>query len=163
VYNEEKRRINMKYEIIEIKERLVVGLLKKTTNEKMQAVNDIASLWQKFMGSGVYDLIKNKVGSETIGLYTDYEGDYTKPYNFIACCEVQNADYFQKTLVTKKIPAGKYAKFTIEGNAQQAVEELWQKIWKMDLDRLYSSDFEVYHNSSKNIESQIIDVYISIK
>lgn len=144
----------MKYEIIEVKEKTVVGLLKRTTNENMKAVNDIACLWQKFMGIGVYDSIKNKCDSDTIGLYTNYESD------FIACCEVTKIENLERSLISEKILAGKYAKFTTHGDIKQAVGELWQQIWQMNLGRIYSCDYEVYHNGN---EKNIIDIYISIK
>ncbi|MCX8129746.1 MAG: GyrI-like domain-containing protein [Clostridia bacterium] len=72
-------------------------------------------------------------------------------------------DSIQAPLVVRTIPAGKYAEFTIRGHVQEAVGALWQEIWQMGLERLYSYDFEVYHNNSEDINDQMIDIYISIK
>lgn len=152
----------MTYETVDLSEKLVVGIQKTTTNQNMQAVNDIALLWQEFHASGAYQGVQNKADQLTIGLYTDYEGDFTKPYNFVACCEVKSIDTLEAPFVQKVIPSGTYAKFTVRGHIQSAVGEAWQAIWSLDLPRKYSSDFEVYHNNSKDITDQIIDIYIAL-
>jgi predicted transcriptional regulator YdeE len=151
------------YEIVELQEKKVVGLSKRTTNQDMQAVQDIALVWQQFIGNGDYAAIENKADNKIIGLYTDYEGDFTKPYLFIACCEVSGDSHCNNFLTEKTIPAGKYAKFSTRGHIQQAVAELWQAIWKMNLDRLYTYDFEVYHHNSDDLNDQMIDIYIAIR
>ncbi|WP_432401397.1 GyrI-like domain-containing protein [Wukongibacter sp. M2B1] len=153
----------MKYEIIELKEKQVVGLLVRTTNENMQSAKDIDLLWQNFISKGIYKNINYKIDRKTIGLYTDYEKDYTKPYNFMSCCEVSSISDLHAPLQTKIIQAGKYAKFSIRGHLQKDLLNAWQNIWSLDLDRTYESDFEVYHNNSEDINDQIIDIYISIK
>lgn len=151
----------MDYEMVLIAEKNVMGLLKKTTNQDMQAVADIGELWQEFL-NGIYAGIKGKVDDRAIGLYTDYEGDYSKPYNFLACCEVDSIDDLQPSLVVRKIPAGKYAKFTAKGQYQKVVLDLWQTIWGLNLNRKYSYDFEVYHNNRQKTDSGQIDIYISL-
>lgn len=153
----------MNYEIVELEEKKVVGIIKRTTNENMQSVKDIGEVWQKFIGEGVYSRIENKINNEGIGLYTDYEKDYSKPYNFMACCEVSSNDGISGELNWKIISGGKYAKFSVRGNAQKAVMEVWQAIWQLNLNRKYDCDFEVYHNNSEDMNDQIIDVYISIE
>ena len=70
----------MEYEIIELQEKRVEGIGIKTSNENGKSVQDIGKLWQKFFAEGEYDKIEHKANQKTIGLYTDYEGDYTKPY-----------------------------------------------------------------------------------
>ena len=69
----------MKYEIVELEEKMVVGVSIRTSNQNGKAIQDIGLTWQKLFQKGNYDQIPNKVNGKTIGLYTDYEGDYTKP------------------------------------------------------------------------------------
>ncbi|MCY6371693.1 GyrI-like domain-containing protein [Clostridium ganghwense] len=152
----------MKYEIVELKEKQVVGIIKKTTNENMQAVKDIGELWQRFIAEEVYNNIENKVNQQGIGLYTNYEGDYTKPYSFMTCCEVSAVGDLKHPLIFKTINAGKYAKFSIRGHIQEAVMDVWEAIWALNLNRKYECDFEIYHNNSEDMTDQIIDIYISI-
>lgn len=152
----------MEYEIVYLNEKIVAGLIKETTNVNNKAVNDIGELWKMFLQSGVYEQIGNKMNDKTIGLYTDYQGDYTKPYNFLACCEVSKIGNVNIPIVIKKINGGKYAKFIIKGDVQKAVGEFWCELWKMNLDRKYSCDFEEYQNSTDDMDNMEIHIYIAL-
>lgn len=151
----------MKYELVTLEKKVVVGKSIKTINENGKSMKDIGTMWQKFIGEGICESIKHKVDGKGIGLYTDYEGDYTAPYTFMCCCEVKSTDD-TGNLEVKTISAGKYAKFTVKGDMIQAVGEAWSKIWNMDLDRKYDADFELYHNDSKDMNNQTIDIFISL-
>ena len=153
----------MKYEIVELEEKIVEGIEVKTTNENGKSIQDIANMWQTFFMKGIYDNIENKVNVKTIGLYTDYEKDYTKPYNFVVCTEVSENSKNVGNRVVKVIPKGKYAKFVIHGDVQNAVGQAWQEIWKMDLNRKYTCDFEEYQNNSEDMQNQEIHIYIAIE
>lgn len=155
----------MEYEIVELEEMLIEGVGIRTTNQNGQAVKDIGTLWQKFFGEGIYTNIENKKNDKTIGLYTDYEGDYTKPYQFITGTEVTSfSKEEQKDIITKMIPKGIYAKFTITGeNKQQAIGRLWETIWKMNLPRSYICDFEEYTAMDEQGNAKEINVYIGLK
>jgi len=150
----------MNYEIATLKEKTVVGKSIRTTNENGQSMQDIGKMWQDFLGQGYYDIIANQATGKGIGLYTEYDSDASKPYTFMCCLEVSNEDGTE--LETRRIRAGKYAKFTIKGNPMEAVGKAWQAIWSMDLDRKFSDDFEVYHNDSEDMENQTIDIYVSV-
>ena len=153
----------MKFEIVELEEKIVEGIEVKTTNENGKSIQDIANMWQTFFMQGIYEKIENKVNGKTIGLYTDYEKDYTKPYNFVACTEVSENSKDVENRVVKVIPKGKYAKFVIYGDVQNAVGQAWQEIWKMDLNRKYTCDFEEYQNNSNDMQNQEIHIYIAIE
>lgn len=153
----------MQYEIVELEEKRVLGLLVRTTNEHMKCAGDISSLWKSFISEGVYKTIANKIDRKTIGLYTNYEKDHTKPYDFMTCCEVNSIADLKVPLKSHSIKAGKYAKFSIRGHIQKDVIATWQEIWSIDLNRTYESDFEVYHNNSEDMNDQVIDIYISIE
>ncbi len=112
------------------------------------------------MADNLYANIENKADHTAIGLYTEYEGDATKPYTFMCGCEVAcETDCFD----TITIPAGKYAKFTVIGDMVEAVGNAWGKIWSMDLDRAFTCDFEHYHNDNPDMSQQTIDIYIALK
>ncbi|GKX31318.1 hypothetical protein SH1V18_37980 [Vallitalea longa] len=79
----------------------------------------------------------------------------------MTCCEVDiiiNED----DLDSKTINEGKYAKFTVKGDMVKAVGDVWAEIWKMDLNRKYDTDFELYHNDSEDMNNQTIDIFISL-
>ncbi len=150
----------MNYEIVTLEEITVVGKSIMTTNENGQAMNDIGAMWQQFIGEGLFERIENQTTGKGIGLYTDYEGDFTKPYRFMCCVAVSKGD--QKDFETRTIAGGKYAKFTVIGDAVESVGKAWQVIWAMDLDRKYSYDFELYHNDSEDMNHQTIEIYIGL-
>lgn len=156
----------MKYEIITLEEKTIVGLDVRTTNEKGQSIQDIGQLWQNFMEQGIPFMIKDTLNAHAIGLYTNYEKDVTAPYTFVCGKEIAKDSTNEISIPQVKkhtIQAGTYAKFTVKGHVQQAVGEAWQDIWKMNLDRLYSTDFELYYNDSEDLNNQTIDIYIGIK
>lgn len=152
----------MKYKIVELEEKVVKGIRIKTTNQDGKAMQDIGITWQKLFANGIYEKIPNKVNDKTIGLYTEYEGDYTKPYTFIAGAEVSKEVQIGEEIETTIIPKGKYAKFIITGDVQNSVGQAWQEIWNMELKRKYTCDFEEYQNNSKDMQKQEIHIYIAL-
>ena len=146
----------MKYEIINLKEKTVVGVSAITGNDDPEMGSIIGGLWGKLYQDGVNGRIKNKVNEYAIGLYSDYAKD---KYCVTVGNEVSKAE--DEELTVKIIPAGKYAKFSVHGHMERAVAEAWEEIWKMDLDRSFTGDFEEYLNS--DYENADIDIYIALK
>ncbi len=152
----------MKYEIVELEEKVITGIRIKTTNQDGKAMQDIGATWQKLFTDGIYEKIRNKVNGKTIGLYTEYEGDYTKPYTFMAGAEVSKEVQIGEEIESIIIPKGKYAKFVITGDVQNSVGQAWQEIWNMELKRKYTCDFEEYQNNSEDMQKQEIHIYIAL-
>lgn len=152
----------MKYEIVELEEKNITGIRIKTTNQDGKAMQDIGKTWQRLFVDGIYEKIQNKVNCKTIGLYTEYEGDYTKPYTFMAGAEVSKEVQIDEEIKSIIIPKGKYAKFVITGDVQNSVGQAWQEIWNMDLKRKYTCDFEEYQNNSEDMQKQEIHIYIAL-
>lgn len=152
----------MKYKIVELEEKKIAGTRIRTTNQDGKAIQDIGKSWQKLFTDGIYEKIENKVNNKTIGLYTEYEGDYTKPYTFIAGAEISKEISNNEEIVNKIIPEGKYAQFVITGDVQNAVGQAWEEIWNMDLKRKYTCDFEEYQNNSEDMQKQEIHIYIAL-
>ena len=146
----------MKYEVVNLKEKKVVGISAITSNDAPDMGTVIAGLWENLYQRGITDTIKNKVNEYSIGLYSDY---FENQYLVTVGNEVSVADNGE--LVLKIIPAGKYAKFSVHGNMVTAVAEAWGEIWAMDLDRSFTGDFEEYLNS--DWENGNIDIYIALK
>ncbi|MFR5367528.1 GyrI-like domain-containing protein [Intestinibacter bartlettii] len=150
----------MEYEIVNLKQKTLVGLSARTSNDSLDMGNVIGGLWENFYTGGIHEQIKNRVNEFAIGLYSDYTED-KKGYCITVGNEVSNVDENNKDLDVKIIPAGKYAKFSICGNMVTAVAEAWQQIWDMDLDRSFTGDFEEYKNSE--VENAEIDIYVALK
>ncbi|EKQ50368.1 MULTISPECIES: GyrI-like domain-containing protein [unclassified Clostridium] len=151
----------MNYEIVKLKEKTVAGIIIKTSNGDPNMQKVISETWQKFFMEGFYQSILNKKNHNTIGLYTNYENKLNGKYDMMTCCEIFNEDSLPNEIEIIRIPEGKYAKFQIKGNAMEIVGEFWNNLWKMDLNRKFSFDFEEYKGGC-DMESAEIDIYISI-
>jgi len=145
----------MNYEIISLEQKTVVGVSAITSKSDPKMSQVIGGLWENLYQGGVNATIKNKVNEYAIGLYSDYSNDQ---YCVTAGNEVSKPE--NDELTVKIIPAGKYAKFSVHGHMEKAVAEAWEEIWKMDLDRSFTGDFEEYLNS--NWENADIDIYIAL-
>lgn len=146
----------MNYQIVNLEQKTVVGISAVTGNADPKMGEIISGLWKKLYQGGVSAVIKNKINEYAIGLYSDYSNDQ---YCVTAGNEVSHPE--NDDLSVKIIPAGKYAKFSVHGHMEKAVAEAWGEIWRMDLDRSFTGDFEEYLNS--DWENGDIDIYIALK
>lgn len=145
----------MKYEVVNLEEKTIVGLSAVTSNNSPNMGEVIGNLWKNFYQNGISQSVRNKLNLNAIGLYSDYEGDN---YTVTVGNEVSRSE--NNELEVKIIPAGRYAKFSVHGNMVAAVAEAWDEIWKMNLDRSFTGDFEEYLNNE--IENADIDIYIAL-
>lgn len=146
----------MNYEVVNLEQKIVVGVSAVTGNSDPKMHEVIGGLWEKLYQGGISAAIKNKINQYAIGLYSDYSNDQ---YCVTVGNEVSKAE--NDELAVKIIPAGKYAKFSIHGNMVKAVAEAWEEIWKIDLDRSFTGDFEEYLNS--DWDNADINIYIALK
>lgn len=151
----------MKYEVVELNEKTVVGITARTRNKDVDMPQIIGGLWQRFWADGIYQSIQHKQNDYSIGLYSNYENDVNGAYDITVCCEVRELDPLPSGVDVKVISPGKYAKFVVHGHMQHAVGEFWTKLWNMDLDRRYGYDFEEYQ-SGGDMENAEIHIYIAI-
>jgi predicted transcriptional regulator YdeE len=151
----------MNYELVQLDKRKVAGLKIRTCNSDPNMSSSIGATWQSFFYDGIYDSIPNKKNDKTMGLYMNYENDVNGFYDMMACCEVEDTAELPKNVELEHIPSGNYAKFIIQGDTKEAVNDFWMKLWSMDLDRRYCCDFEEYQGGS-DLENANIHIYISV-
>ncbi len=152
----------MHYETVTLEAKTVVGLSGETSNNDPNIGQVIGGLWQDFYNKGVYASIENKANDCSIGLYNDYETDENGLYTVTVGCEVTEAQDIPQGATVKTIPAGKYAKFVVEGDMVTAVQAFWENLWNTPLPRTYTGDFEEYQPGN-NMEHAIIHIYIAIQ
>lgn len=142
----------------------LIGITVRTTNEGGKAAQDIPALWGRFMSEGVLQKIPNKIDDTIYCMYTDYEGDYIKPYTTIIGCRVTSLEDVPEGMIGKTVETGQYVKYVAKGNIMQgAVQEVWQDIWQSDIQRAYTADFDVYGDKARNLEDAEVDVFVSVK
>ncbi|MEP1487147.1 MAG: GyrI-like domain-containing protein [Algibacter sp.] len=141
----------------------IIGISVRTTNENGKAKKDIGALWETFMSENLIENIPN-IKDETIyAVYTDYEGDHTKPYTTILGYKVGSLNLIPEGMVGKTIENATYTKFTAKGDlTKNAVIDQWLKIWNTDIDRAYKSDFEIYGKKAIDPTNGEADIFISV-
>ena len=157
----------MKYEIVEIKEKTLVGLKARIKEEKT-AHDTIWNLWKDLYSEKGVKNVKDRKNGNLMGVYYNYSNENGFEYDCLTGCEVKNKiDEIPEDMTRLEIPQGKYAKFVIFGDPVKAVGEFWYKFWekfgkeKSDI-RNYTYDFEEYI-AGNDYENMEIHIYISIK
>jgi predicted transcriptional regulator YdeE len=141
----------------------IIGIEIKTSNQK--AMQDIPQLWNRFYAEDIKNKILNKSSEDVFAVYTEYEGDHTKPYSYILGCAVGSLDSIPDGMIGITIPSSKYEIFTAIGKMPDKVVETWQDIWHPEVDakRTYKTDFEVYGEKYGNPENSEVEIYIGVK
>ncbi len=152
------------YTVIEKPSMWLVGIECRTSNAPEAAPQDIPQHWGRFYGEGIINQIPNKASDVVIGLYCDYEGDYTKPYSLVIGCPVSSIDVIPKGMVAKTISAGSYAAFRAVGEHPKSLIETWGRIWQQtNFERTYTTDYEIYGDKFVSGSPQEVEIMIAIK
>jgi len=142
----------------------IMGISVRTTNESGQSSEDIPALWDKFLSGNIIAQIPNKTDDTVYSVYSDYEGDHTKPYSIIIGCKVKNLDSIPEGLIGKSFSKGQYLIFTAKGKLSDGIiYKEWEKIWNSGIKRKYTADFEMYGEKAKDPEDAEIDIYIAVE
>ncbi len=151
-------------EKIKVDEFNVMGISVKTTNVNGKSTEDIGRLWERFFADKIMDKISNRLEDNIYCLYTDYEGNHMEPYSVILGCKVDNNCDVLDGMIVKRVNGGKFTKFTAKGSLTEGVVyQEWAKIWNIDADRVFGTDFEVYGEKAKNPEESEVDIYVAFK
>lgn len=152
-------------EIMQIEAFNIIGITVRTDNNDLAKVTaDMQGLWGKFMSEGVMDKIPNKLDTDICCIYTDYEGDYTKPYTALLGCRVSSLEQIPDGLAGYRFDGGKYVRKPVSGNLLAgAVYNAWQEIWNSDLERSYIADLEIYGVKAANPEAAELEILVGIK
>lgn len=142
----------------------VIGIAIRTTNENNQAASDIPALWARFMGEKISDVIPNKIDNSVYSIYTDYEKDHTRPYTTLLGCKVKNLDSIPDGMIGKSFDGGQYIKLTANGDLSQGIVfNKWLEIWGMNMERIFTADWEVYGEKAQNPSDAEVDIFIAVK
>ena len=121
------------------------------------------------MKEGLLGKIANKVNSNILAVYIDYESDANGAYTFMIGARVSSAKDVPLGMVAKKVPAGRYAVFISEkGFVGEVVPQTWGRIWAIPKsstggNRPYRADFEVYDQRAADPQNAEVDIYVGIK
>lgn len=120
----------------------VVGITTITNNAR--GTEDINALWERFFKDSIGQKVQHKTDDVIYAVYSDYEGDHTKPYRLTIGYRVNAATKTPDDLHKISIAAQSYALLSAAGKQPEALIETWTAIWSADLERSFKTDFEVY-------------------
>ncbi|MBB2950736.1 GyrI-like domain-containing protein [Sphingobacterium sp. JUb56] len=142
----------------------LIGISIRTTNENNLAATDITDLWNRFIKENVLEAIPNKIDDTIYSVYTNYVSDHTEPYTAVLGCKVKNLSTIPEGMIGKSIEGGKYLKLTAKGNLMMGlIVNKWQEIWNLDLDRAFTTDFEIFGEKALDPTDAEIDFFIAVK
>ncbi|MCC6597847.1 MAG: GyrI-like domain-containing protein [Alphaproteobacteria bacterium] len=131
----------VKVGLAEINAFNVAGISTITTHET--AAEDINALWEQFFRESIGQKMQHKADDIIYAVYSDYEGDHTKPFRVTLGYRV-SGDETSSDLHRILITAQEYAVLSAAGQQPKALIDTWAAIWSSDLNRSFQTDFEVY-------------------
>ena len=154
---------NLTMQKVTIEPFKLIGISIRTSNENGKVAKEMAELWEKFMRDNMLEKIPHKIDATVYSLYTDYEGDHTKPYTAILGCKVSTLKDIPENMIGKSFEGGNYIKTSAKGDLMKGlVVNKWAEIWDMDLDRAFTADFEVFGEKAQNPSNAEIDFLVAI-
>ncbi|PCI54901.1 MAG: hypothetical protein COB36_08570 [Alphaproteobacteria bacterium] len=136
----------------------VVGLSMITSNET--ASEEINALWQDFFEKSIGQDVENRVDDVIYAVYSDYEGDHTKPYRLTVGYKIEGDPQMKDHLYHVEVQSADYAMMGAIGEQPKALIETWTAVWQSDLDRKFETDFEVY--GKRFFEEGVHEVLVAI-
>ncbi len=115
---------------MEEKQFPVIGIEVRTNNSReASGEGEIHKQWEKFFKEGILERIPDRLTSEIVVVYSNYQSDRHGDYDYLIGAKVNDASKAPSGMVVKKVPTGKYAIFTAEpGPVAKVVPEQWQEI-----------------------------------
>lgn len=143
----------------------VMGIAVETSNQNMQAMQDIGMLWQRFIAEDIFNQIPQKLSQDVYEVFTNYQGNYQAPYRTIIGCMVDPAAVLPTGMVIAHIPNQTYRVYLAKGKLSEAVGQTWGQIWQQDaqLNRAYQADFDVYGARAHDPNNAEVDIFVGVK
>ncbi len=151
-----------KTEITEQPEFHLAGISVRTINQNGQSKKDMMALWDRFMNHTLRQ-IADRVSGGIYCVYTDYETDHTGYYTAVIGCKVDSLVNIPDGLTGITIPAEKYNVYTLGGKCPANVYAAWGEIWESDVDRKYTTDFDLYKLNIANFEDTEVKIFVAVK
>ncbi|MBV7434449.1 GyrI-like domain-containing protein [Cardiobacteriaceae bacterium TAE3-ERU3] len=137
----------------------VSGIAVRTNNrsEMQSEGGKLGGLWQQFYQHFAAQL---PAASGVYGVYSDYASDEHGDFTVIAA--LAGVALNDDDAVDLTLPAGKYLKFSQQGDMPQAVVVCWQAVWAYfsaedcPHTRSFTTDYEHY------ISANQVDIYIAV-
>ena len=144
----------------------IIGIELNTTTQDGKNFVEIPRFWEKVMQQGQIDSIPNKKYPGTVlGICLDFQKNGS--FSYIIGAEVTHTENTPDDMVSKTIPAARYAVFTACGKMPGAIQDTFKYIYQewlpnSEYRHAGSADFELYDERSHGGESAEVDIYIPV-
>ncbi len=135
----------------------VVGITVRASNAT--AGETIGPLWDRFYAEGIADRIQGRLDNCILGVYSKYESDHNGEYTLMAGCWVKDDAPTPEGLERIRVPAQEYVIVSGMGEMPQVVWETWSKVYKTDIRRAFTADFEVYNPDNPDE----LEIWLAVK
>lgn len=132
----------------------MVGISKVVSNQNPQ---EIMAFWESFFSNNISALIPNQSSPCLFCVYTEYQGDYQKPYKMIIGHAVDSFENVPSFLETIEFSYKEHTQYTVKGDLPKGVMDQWQAIWNNNIPRSYLLDFQ-RHNPNGSV-----DIFVEYK
>ncbi len=137
----------------------IAGVTIITDNQR--GTDDINTLWERFFKENIGQKLENLKDNDLIyAVYSDYEGDHTKPYRLTIGYKLKATGSVPDDLHTVTTENADYAMLSAAGEQPKALIETWTTIWQSDLNRRFQTDMEIY--GPRFFEDGVNEVLIAI-
>lgn len=148
----------------------VAGIAVRTSNAAEMTPNgSIGKQWARLMQDNILAKIPGRADASIVAVYTDYASDKDGEYTYLLGARVTSDAGLPADVVSKRIPAGRFAVFTTEkGPGPKVVPETWIQINSLPKsaaggDRVYRADYEIYDERAKDPQNLQVDIYVGIR
>jgi len=144
----------------------IIGIELRTTTNKGANFIEIPQFWKNVLGKGQIDKIPDRKNPDTVlGICMDFEPDGS--FSYIIGSEVMSTKNIPDGMVTRTIPAAKYAVFTASGKMPNSIQDTVKYIYRKwlpnsEFQRANSADFELYDKRFDDEEHAEVAIYVPI-
>lgn len=118
----------------------------------------IMGAWEAFYRGNLKEQVPNRLTDDVYCIYTNYQGDHTKPMDMLIGFPVPKGTPCPKGLHAFTIPEGSYKLYVSEGPLPDALIQTWQDIWQTCTNRAFGVDVDYYPSCSESC----VETYISV-
>jgi predicted transcriptional regulator YdeE len=152
----------MDYKEESLDEFLVIGISARV--DMHTAAERIGALWKRWFQEGLEAKIPTKASTDIYSIYTNYEGDHTKPYTCFLGCRVDSISIVPDKMQALEVTGGKYAVFDVHGKLPEVIVQTWNNIYQIDsFERRWDVDFDLYGAEAMNPDNAKLNTFVSLK
>ncbi len=156
---------DMDYRIVDRKEFLVAGVLRRITTKDGENFNLVPEFWQDSFKDGSYEKVA-AMGGGVYGICMDYN-EQSGDFNYIIATD-NPAKVLPEGFVERKIPAATWAVFDAVGPLPGAVQDVTKRIYSewfpaTGYEHVDAPEFEFYPPGDTSAEDYRCEIWMPVK